>query len=91
MATNYIAASALYGFVRGVYRTSNMRHYDEKNAALPGQKIMTTVISTVLAPSLLPVYLANDINRSYIHAHGLDPVTFNYKPYDTCVTDVLFN
>jgi len=91
MASNYIAASAVYGFVRGVYRTSNMLHYDEKNTALPGQKIMTTVISTVMALMYLPIYLTNDINRFYIHKNKLDPELYNYKPYDTCTTDVLFH
>jgi hypothetical protein len=87
---NYLAAATVYGFARGLVRTSDMRTHNGKSVALPGTKAVCTLSCAAFAPFLLPVYMANDLNRFYIAKNNLKLSEYNYRDYDTHLTTILF-
>jgi hypothetical protein len=58
--------------------------------ALPGSKLFTIIAGGIYAPVLLPVYIANDINRGYILKNGLNYSDYGYPEKDTCTSHILF-
>lgn len=88
--TKYIAAASAYGALRGVCRASNLKHRDGKTDALPAQKVCAVAMSTVFAPTFLPIFLYNDANRFYLTYTNGDFKQFGYEKQDTCVLQILF-
>jgi hypothetical protein len=87
----YLGASFVYGYIRGIVRASNMKYYDGVSEALPGQKVMAVVVTTMFSPSFAPVYLYNDVNRYFINKTGQDPKKYGYEPVDRDVISILFS
>lgn len=87
---NYVAVSTAYGAVRGVLRASNLKHRDEKTDALPAQKVAAVAMSTIFAPSFLPIFLYNDANRFYLTYTNGDFKQFGYDKVDSSVLQILF-
>lgn len=87
---NYTTSAMTYGFLRGVTRSVNLKTSDGVTDALPGSKICGVLTSVICAPSFLPIFLYNDVNRAYISMYGLDPNKFGYSSVDTSVLNILF-
>lgn len=88
--TKYIAAASVYGALRGVVRASNLKHHDGNTDALPAQKVCAVALSTLFAPTFLPIFLYNDTNRFYLTYTNGDFKQFGYEPVDRGVLHVLF-
>lgn len=65
---------------------SNLKHAD----ALPTQKVCAVALSTLFAPSFLPIYLYNDANRVYLTYTNGDFKKFGYEKQDTSIIQILF-
>ena len=88
--TKYITSASAYGAFRGVVRASNLKHHDGKTDALPTQKVCAVALSTLFAPTFLPIFLYNDTNRFYLTYTNGDFKKFGYEPVDRGVLHVLF-
>lgn len=79
-----------YGFLRGSARCWDLKHRDEKTDALPAQKLCGVLVNTIMAPSLLPIFLYNDANRVYLSLTGTDYKKFGYSEVDTSILQTVF-
>lgn len=90
LITRYAAGSFTYGFLRGTTRALNLKYGDDKTEALPAQKTAAVIMSTVFAPSFVPIYLYNDVNRFYLTYTNGDFKKYGYSKVDTSVLQILF-
>ena len=79
----YAMFGLFYGALHGGFRVAPMD-------SLPGTKILTILASGAYGPFLLPVYIINDINRTYMWKNNLKFTDYGYPENDTHITDVLF-
>lgn len=79
----YSICATMYGSARASFRSSEMD-------ILPGTKAVNIILTGLYSPILLPVYIANDINRGYMIENGLKYSDYGYPDKDTCITDILF-
>lgn len=86
----YSATALTYGSLRGITRASKLKHSDGQTDALPAQKVCAVLLSTVCAPTFLPIYLYNDANRFYLTYTNGDFKKFGYEKVDRNVLQILF-
>jgi hypothetical protein len=78
-AGNYVVGSLLYGFVRGVYYTDNVKSH-EGERMLFGTRILNVMMCTGMAPVFAPYYLILDMDNM-----DAKYVSKKSSPQKTCV------
>ena len=87
---SYASGSLTYGFIRGLVRCTDLKHSDGVTDALPAQKFCGILVNTVMAPSLLPIFVYNDANRIYLSLTKTDYKKFGYSEVDTSILQTIF-
>ena len=87
----YVMGSCMYGACRGIIRASHMKRRDKKTDTSIENKMTAVALSTIYAPSMLPMFVYNDVNRFYLTYTNGDFNKFGYKNVDTHVLHILFS